>query len=67
VTDVEPYSEAFNRGLMRNDVITSADRKPVNSVDELKEIIRKHESGDVVLFRVKSPNGISRFIALNIP
>ncbi len=66
VTEVEQFSEAFDKGIRENDVIIEADRKPVRNVDELKKIIQSRKSGDVVLLRVKGSAG-SRYVGLTIP
>ncbi len=66
VTDVQPFSEAFDKGIRENDVIIEADRKPIRSVDDFKKIVQSHKSGDVILLRVKSSNG-NRFVGLRIP
>jgi S1-C subfamily serine protease len=66
VSDVRQYSEAYNRFLTKNTVILEADRKEVNSPEELKRIVEGHKPGDALLLRVKSDRG-PVFLALQIP
>jgi len=55
VTRVEAGSFADEIGLRENDVITSINRRPVTSVDELKQIQSTLKSGAPVAFRVVRP------------
>lgn len=66
VTEVKNYGKAFNQRIGQGLVITSADRKEINSVGELKSIIEK-KKGDAVLLRVVDDKGNSRFVGLEIP
>jgi serine protease Do len=68
VTDVKPYSEAFNRFVGKNDLIVEADRKEINSPADLKKVIADRKPGDSVLLRLKR-NGskTSAFVAVQIP
>jgi len=66
ITRVEPFSEAFDKGVRENDIIIEADRKAVRNVDELKKIVQSHKSGEVVLLRIKSSAG-NRYVGLTIP
>jgi serine protease Do len=52
VTRVEPGSFADDIGLEPNDVITSINRQPVNSFDDLRRIQDTLKPGDAVAFRV---------------
>jgi serine protease Do len=66
VSEVKPYSEAFNRALRENDVIIEADQKGVSSPGDLKKIIDSRKPGDSVLLRVKKPGGPITYVALQI-
>jgi serine protease Do len=66
VTDVKPYSEAFNRAIGKNMVIVEADRKQLSSPGDLKKIVDSRKPGDSVLLRVRSERGVS-FVAVQIP
>lgn len=67
VSDVTLYGEAYERGIGENDVIIEADRKSINSPAELRKIIENKKPGDAVLMRVKKPQGITAYIAVQIP
>ena len=67
VAEVKTFSEAHNRGLRPNDVIIEADKRKINSVNDLKEVIEGHKAGDAIMLRVKSEDGSSRFVAVQIP
>jgi serine protease Do len=67
VESVEPLSEAQRRDLRPNDVILSVGDEAVNSVAEFESLIKSKKPGDAVLMRVKSENGITRFVAIEIP
>lgn len=66
VASVSMYSEAFNRGLREGLVITEADKKKVDSVQDLVEEFRGKNAGDVVMLRVVSPSKDARLIALEV-
>jgi len=67
VTEVKPYSEAFNRGIVQNGVIVEADRKEVKSPADLKKVIESRKAGDSILLRLKRPDGGTAFIAVQLP
>lgn len=66
ITDVKSYSEAQNKGLMPNIVITEADSKPIDNVQDFKKLI-DGKKGSAVLLRVKDSKGTSMFVGLDIP
>lgn len=66
VSDVKLYSEAHNRQLSKDDIILEADRKEVQSVSDLREVINAHKPGDSILLRVKT-EVTTRFVAIQIP
>ena len=67
VSDVKRYSEADNRQMQPGDIILEADRKEVTSVPEFERLVKAKKPGDALMLRVKSANGVSRFIAVQIP
>ena len=67
VADVKRYSEADNRAMQAGDIIVEADRKEVTSVPEFERLVKAKKPGDALMLRVKSANGVSRFIAVQIP
>jgi serine protease Do len=52
VARVEANSFAADIGMQERDIITSVDRHPVNSVDDVKKIQATLKPGDAVVFRV---------------
>lgn len=66
VSDVKRYSAASKRNLFPNGIITKADKKEINSTEDLKKIIDGKKPGDVLLMQVKYKEN-SQYIALEIP
>ncbi len=60
VTRVEPNSFGGEIGLQEHDVITSVNRQPVNSVDDVKRLQQTMKAGDAVAFRVLRSGGAAR-------
>jgi len=59
VTRVEPNSFAADIGMREHDIITSVDRHPINSVDDVKKIQATLKPGDPVVFRIIRSTGAS--------
>jgi len=66
VTDVKNFGKAYNQRIGENLVITSADKKEVNSVSELKSIIEK-KKGQAVLLKLVDQQGNSRLVGIDVP
>ncbi len=64
ITNVEANSLASEAGLLRGDVILEVDRKPVGSVNEFNEAVRKAERS--LLFLIYR-NGSTLYVSLKIP
>jgi serine protease Do len=60
VTRVEPNSFASDIGMQDRDIITSINRQPVNSVEDIKKIQGTLKPGDPVVFRVVRSGGVRR-------
>jgi serine protease Do len=61
VARVEPNSFAADIGMEERDIITSVDRHPVNSVEDVKKIQATLKPGDPVVFRViRTTGGVVR-------
>ncbi|MGA7160672.1 MAG: Do family serine endopeptidase [Bacteroidota bacterium] len=67
VSNVKRYSEADDRQIQEGDIIVEADRKEISSVPEFEKLVKSKKPGDALMLRVKSSNGASRFIAVQIP
>lgn len=61
VTRVDPGSFAEDVGVLRNDIIMSINRRPVNSVNDIRKIQSSLKPGDAVAFHIKrSPAAFGR-------
>lgn len=67
IADVKTFSEAYNRQLRPGDVIIEADKRKINSVNDLKQVIESRKPGDAIMLRVKDRDGNLRFVAVQIP
>lgn len=65
VTNVKSFSRAFSQRIGEGLVITSADRKEISNVSDLKSII-ENKKGEAVLLRVVDSQGNSRLVGLEI-
>lgn len=66
ISDVKPYSKAYNQQLGQNLVIVEVDKKPINSVREFEKIV-KSKKGEAILLKVVYKNGSTRYVGLEIP
>ncbi len=56
ITAVEPASFAEDIGIQPNDVLTEINRRPINSVDDIRKVQSSLKPGDPVAFRVLRPS-----------
>lgn len=66
ITSVKRFSEGFDRGLAEGLVILEADKEKIESLDQFNSIVSNKNQGDVLLLKVKSPQGVIRLIAVEI-
>ncbi|WBU65686.1 DegQ family serine endoprotease [Paracoccus aerodenitrificans] len=67
VTDVEPASDAADKGLGRGDVITEAGQQPIASLGDLQDRIdESREAGRNSILLMIRRGGEPRFVALSI-
>lgn len=66
ITEVKPYSLAYNQGLGKGLVIIRADRKDISTVSELEKIISS-KKGKAVLLEVADSQGNSRYVGIEVP
>jgi serine protease Do len=66
VADVEQGSIAWDAGIQPGNLITSVNRRRVDSAEAFLKEVRQAESSDPLLLRVKD-RGFSRYIALRLP
>jgi serine protease Do len=58
ITRVDPGSFADDVGLVRNDIVVSINRQPVNSVDDIRKIQSGLKAGDAVAFHIKRARAV---------
>ena len=63
VEEVNPDSRAADAGLQRGDIIEEVNRRPVQSVDELREAVRR--SSDKPLLLLVNREGQDRFVTVS--
>ncbi|WP_096786264.1 DegQ family serine endoprotease [Rhodobacter sp. CZR27] len=68
VTDVDPASEAYAKGLREGDVITEAGQQKVTGIKDLQDRIEEaREAGRKSLLLLIRRGGDPRFVALSLP
>ncbi|HSQ75253.1 MAG TPA: hypothetical protein VLT13_06835, partial [Bacteroidota bacterium] len=60
------YSEAFNRGVRKDNIILEVDRKPATSPGVVKKLIEGHKAGDAFLLWIQRGE-IKGYLTLEIP
>ena len=63
VTSVDPFSEAYDKGLREGILILEVNRTPVQSLAEFRQAISTLKPGELVNFYVQGP-AVSRFVTL---
>ncbi|MGE5363920.1 MAG: Do family serine endopeptidase [Bacteroidota bacterium] len=66
ITDVKALSKAYEQNLGKGLMITQADRKNVETVDDLEEILNS-KKGSAVLLKLVDKEGTTRFVGIEIP
>lgn len=66
ISDVKRFSEGFDRGLIEGLVIVEADKEKIESLDQLNSLITNKNKGDVLVLKVKSREGSTRLVALEV-
>jgi serine protease Do len=70
ITEIRRYSEAERRGLARGDIITEVNRIKVETVKDLRDILKKLDAGDPVMLRIvreRDRDSQEFFVTLRIP
>jgi serine protease Do len=67
VTDVVRFSEAYNRSIIKGDLILEADRQKISTPKQFQSLVEKRKSGDALLLRIKRETGQMAYIAVQIP
>ncbi len=66
VTNVNNYSEAFNRGLRPGMIILEADKASIDNIEQLSDIVNKKSKGDIIVLKVILQNKDIRLIAIEV-
>lgn len=66
VTKVRSGSVAEDKNIRSGDLIKEVNRKQVESVQELENIVEKLDAGDIVLFQIKRGR-TNNFVAMKVP
>lgn len=53
ITQVDRYSEAARKGIQQGDIILEVNRKKVNSVKDLENVVKKTKSGGAILLLIR--------------
>ena len=66
ITEVKPFSKAEDRQLAKGFIILEADKKKINSVSDLRSIM-KEKKGSAVLLKLQDGRGNNFFRGIEIP
>merc|ERR1711879_133327 len=67
VNRIEESSNAYERGLRKNDVITAVKRSTVETIDEFyKEVQKSVDNGDKAILLTIERNNMKQFIAFRL-
>jgi serine protease Do len=70
ITQVKNYSEAERKGLAVGDIILEVNQRKISAVAELQRILRRAESGQAIVFLVRTERdgeSIDRIVTLRVP
>jgi serine protease Do len=66
VLEVRPRSVAAAEGIREGDIITQVVGKDIETVEDLNALMEKQNLREGVRFRVRTPQGLSRFVLLKL-
>lgn len=66
VTSVEKFSDSFMRGLKEGYVIIEANKKSIDNVNDLVDVVNDRKPGDSILLKVITTAGDVRIIAVKV-
>jgi len=67
VTGVDPFGPADRKGLAEGHRILTINRQPARSAREVRSILRRLSSGEVVSLLVQTPDGRTSIVNLRVP
>ena len=65
ILDIDTKSNAFNKNILKGDIITEIGNESIKSYDDYKLILENYKAGDAIMIRVLS-NGNARYEAFEI-
>lgn len=66
ITEVKPYSKAYDQRLIQGLLIVEADKKKIENVTDLKNIFEQ-KKGAAVLLKLQDAEGVTQFRGIEIP
>ena len=66
ISEVNQYSQAFERGLRAGFVITEANQQKISNVDDLNSIIGSKSTGDLIVLKVVLSNKEIRMVVIKV-
>jgi serine protease Do len=66
VSSVEPFGQASERGITKDDVILEVNKQKINSVKEFKEAIAQVKEGEAILLRIRRRDKSTAFVAIEM-
>lgn len=66
ITDVAPASESYAKGLRAGQRLLTIERKHINSIKDVENVLKTAKKEQVILVLVESKNGNKRFITLKV-
>ncbi|MBK9333726.1 MAG: Do family serine endopeptidase [Ignavibacteria bacterium] len=66
IQSVKRFSEAFDRGLREGLVIIEADKQEISDISQFNSILEGKSKGDIIVFKVKTQDGLVRLIAVEV-
>lgn len=66
ITEVKPFSKAEDRQLAKGFIILEADKKKINSVSDLRSVL-KNKKGSAVLLKLQDGRGNNFFRGIEVP
>ncbi len=66
VSSVQPFGQASERGIVKDDVILEVNKQKINSVKDFKEALAKVKEGEAILLRIRRRDKTTAFVAIEM-